>query len=404
MPKYMSSFKCIGSNCEDSCCTGWNIGVDIETFNKLEKITENELENLIKRKIMPPSSSENGIKMGNICLNADASCPFLTQSKLCLIHLKKGEEYLPNICFTYPRIFNIVDGIIEKSLILSCPEAARLVLLNNKGIEFVEIEESCETRNMFKRVIDKNHFQNICMPQKYFCEMRSFTLETLQNRNYELWERLIILGVFYYKVMKIYEAKRLDDIPDLIVLYTNKINSCSFKDSFSDIPSSDLIQMKLLMRIVSARASKGIATQRYSECLNEFLRGINYNADNDLKKMAGYYRYAYENYYRPFMKKHEYILENYLINNVFKSLFPLSSNKTVFEEYIMLALHYSLIKMHLIGMSGFHKELNDALVVKLIQSYTKEVEHNSEYLVQMFNLLKQNSHNTMGYITIMIKN
>jgi lysine-N-methylase len=69
------------------------------------------------------------------------SCSFL-DGGLCAIHAKLGEEYLAPTCATYPRKINEIDGAQEMSVALSCPAAARLALLNPKGIEF-----ECVQRN-----------------------------------------------------------------------------------------------------------------------------------------------------------------------------------------------------------------------------------------------------------------
>ena len=34
IPEYMLDFKCIGKDCIDSCCVGWNIEIDKKTFEK----------------------------------------------------------------------------------------------------------------------------------------------------------------------------------------------------------------------------------------------------------------------------------------------------------------------------------------------------------------------------------
>jgi len=64
-----------------------------------------------------------------------------------------------------------------------------------------------------------------------------------------------------------------------------------------------------------------------------------------------------------------------------------------------------MIKMHLIGMAGFHKE-NFAVehVIQLIQSFSKTIEHNVQYLRDVKELLKKHEFTTMAYMSILIKN
>jgi lysine-N-methylase len=55
-------------------------------------------------------------------------------------------------------------------------------------------------------------------------------------------------------------------------------------------------------------------------------------------------------------------------------------------------------------MGAFHKGLNLELVIKLIQSLAKTVEHNQQYLDEIADLMRKNGYNTMGYMAILIKN
>ncbi|MCT4508866.1 MAG: hypothetical protein N4A48_08905 [Tepidibacter sp.] len=106
------------------------------------------------------------------------------------------------------------------------------------------------------------------------------------------------------------------------------------------------------------------------------------------------------------MNEKEYILENYLVNYVFENQFPfVDINSTVFENYVMMVIHYSLIKLNLIGMIGYHKEsFCDEHIVKLIQSLAKNVEHNKKFLNHIKELLKKNNATSMAYMSILIKN
>ena len=115
------------------------------------------------------------------------------------------------------------------------------------------------------------------------------------------------------------------------------------------------------------------------------------------------YQEAYEENYKPFMEKHEYILENYLVNYVFKDLFPYDK-ATFMDSFVMLVINFSMIKMHLIGMAKYHKELNTDLVIKLIQSYSKTIEHNKTYFKNVEKLLEDSGYTTMAHMVVLIKN
>ena len=44
------------------------------------------------------------------------------------------------MCSAYPRVMNVVDDVLQRSLDLSCPEAARMVLLDPNPMEFDDDE------------------------------------------------------------------------------------------------------------------------------------------------------------------------------------------------------------------------------------------------------------------------
>ncbi|BDG45061.1 hypothetical protein PcaKH35_34060 [Parageobacillus caldoxylosilyticus] len=92
-----------------------------------------------------------------------------------------------------------------------------------------------------------------------------------------------------------------------------------------------------------------------------------------------------------------------MVDYMFKNLFPVGK-QNVLDDYIMLVIHYAMIKLHLIGMARFHRGLNKELVLKLIQSFTKVVDHNSLYLSRVYELLKENEFTTISYMAILINN
>ncbi len=405
VPGYMREFSCIGSNCEDTCCVGWQVTIDHKTYKKYNKVREPELKPLLDKYIKRNRSNPSEHTYAKIVLHSDMSCPMLNEDKLCSIQVKIGEEFLSDVCSTYPRVTNVVNGMMEKSATLSCPEIARLALLNPEGIEFYETEEPIHTRNIISRRLDTNHKGSAEKAEHYFWELRVFTIQVIQNRAYSLWERLILLGMFYQKVQEYVDTGKAMDIPRLIGTYTNLIEDGSLRDSLNEIPSSVAIQMQLVKELADVRIFQGVKSQRYLECFSELLHGIQYTKEASIEEIAERYQSAHDNHYKPFMAEHEYVLENYLVNHVYKNLFPMGESRQIFREYVMLIVHYAMIKLHLIGMAGFWKEqFAIEHVLKLVQSFSKTVEHNTQYLRHVYELLHAKGYTTMAYMAILIKN
>ena len=81
------------------------------------------------------------------------------------------------------------------------------------------------------------------------------------------------------------------------------------------------------------------------------------------------------------MEAHPFLLENYLINHVFRVGFPLSPSGELTSDrpyrlYLRMCLEFAVVKGLLIGMAGCHREaFSAAHVVKLMQSFAKSIEH-----------------------------
>ncbi|MFZ5354307.1 MAG: flagellin lysine-N-methylase [Bacillota bacterium] len=406
MPTYMKEFRCIGSECEDSCCSdGWDIYIDCATYHRYMNVKDKEVRVHIKEHVKIDRASTNKERYAVIKMKEDGDCPFLNEQKLCRIQFSKGAEYLSNVCAVYPRIINIVDDMYEISAAMSCPEAARLALDNPEPMEF-EVEESNEPVRM---VISRINIKDKCNdkhPEYYFWEIRFFTIALLQNRKYRLWERLIILGLFFKKLQKHIDEGNLCEIPKLINEYTEYLEDDTILEILSEIPTKNSVQMTILLKLVNERYEKGLKNARYRELVEEFFKGISYTPDNkdiEIEKIEENYAFAYHRYYEPFMKNNEYILENYLVNYVFKNLFPLNNKLSCYTAYAMMILNYSLIKLHLIGIAGYRKGLSIETVIQLVQVMAKTVEHNQEYMDAVAQVIKDNGFNTMTYMAILIR-
>lgn len=405
IPKYMNYFKCTGSACEDTCCAGWTIPIDEKTYKKYKKTNDVEFKSIFTNNVSRNRSNPTVDNYAKIKLNDKSECPFLSQERLCNIQCKLGEEALSQTCSIYPRLYNMVDKTIEKSATLSCPEVVRLVLLNPELIEFDELYEEITDRYYIRSEINTENNNFLNKVDGYFWEIRIFTIQLLQNRNYKIWERLIILGMFYQKVQEAIEGNNTKEIVSIIDSYMNMINSNVFTEVLKSIPTHTTIQMEILKELVDIKFSKGISSKRYLECIFETLEGLKYKNETIVEEVGENYKYIYENYYEPFMKDKEYIYENYLVNYVFANLFPTRPYKNMFENYIMLVIHYAWIKMHLIGISGYYKEnFNEENIVKLVQSLSKTIDHNNVFLKHILDTLEKSNMTTMSYMAILIKN
>lgn len=404
-PQYMNHFQCIGPKCEDNCCYGWKVDIDENTYKKYKKIADSTLKPLFDKNVTRNRSLSSIENYAKIKMNKNDCCPFLEDDKLCNIQKRLGGEFLSKTCRIYPRLTNIVDGVYEKSVTLSCPEAARLVLLNPNKMEFDQIDESKEVQHNLVYKIETGSIQNANSIKKYFWPLRIFSISLLQNRKYSLSDRLIILGLFMKKTQEYLDHNRVHEIPVLIDQYQQIIEADGLKESLNHIPTNLTIQMELMKEFNDQRFSIAFSKngQSYINCVAEFLNGIEYSVEAKVEDVGERYKEAYINYYEPFMDEHEYIFENLLVNYVYRELFPANSKGGVFTDFTKLVITYSLIKMLLIGMAAYNKKLDEELMVRLVYSFSRAIEHTRVFFNNTFKLFEKNGYNTMAYMAILIK-
>ncbi|UDK95491.1 hypothetical protein EYB33_04065 [Lysinibacillus sphaericus] len=395
IPEYLTKFSCIGASCEDTCCAGWKVTVDKTTFQKYRKISKPGIKEELKKYITRERSNPSDSSYGKIKMNENNVCTMLTKDGWCKIHAELGEEFLCNTCSVYPRILKEVDKRLEKSLTPSCPEAARLILLNETGIDFIIDEEETKKRGLIEEKLDSNDKQ-------YFWELRMFTIEMLQNRKQSLDVRLIVIGMFFQKISELPIKDWSIQLEPIMTRYKNILNDDEQIELLLNLPENLSFQMNMAKELVSYRLMGGVSSQRYLDCVNDMINSLQLNDETDINDSILLYKRFYIEYYVPFMREYEYILENYAVNYVFKNLFPFDQ-PNLFESFVMLSVNISIIKLHLIGMAGHHKGLTTELVIKLIQSYAKTIEHNVSYLQNVREMLNESGYSTMAHMIVLLK-
>lgn len=401
MASYMRDFSCIGGQCEDSCCTaGWDIYINRSMYKKYKKAVHPDLKDLFENKVKRIKTNPSDAVYAKFELCSDGSCPFLTEDGLCKIQKYLGEEYLSVVCCNFPRVLTQVNGTIEKSAVLSCPEAARKILLNPNGIEFDRIEERLGTCYLNLPPINTSDSEKPAI--EFFWELRIFSIQLMQNRKYPVSDRLIILGMFFLDIQECIDNKHAEDIPKIIQEFNTSITNGELDEPLSEIPVLSEIQVEFLKLLLETIVR--LKTKSYSECLDYVMEGINYRAGITQEEVSNNYRVIYDNYYLPFMSKHEYILENYLVNYIFSNLFPCGQFESTYQEYLILVVHYALIKFHLIGMAGYHKEISFEIVIKAFQYFSASFDHNKLNLSRTLVLLQDLGYTKMSDMMILIKN
>ncbi|ATP39084.1 hypothetical protein CSE16_03060 [Solibacillus sp. R5-41] len=401
IPEYLSEFNCIGGACEDTCCAGWNVTIDKKTYQAYRKVRQPEMADKLQKFVKRNRKKNDESNYAKFILDENKNCNMMLDDGLCSIHKELGEEFLCNTCSIYPRNLTQVGGVTEKSLTLSCPEAARVVLLCEEGLGFIETEEPKNTRGLMNKALDLEK-------HPHFWDLRIFTIQLMQNRQHSIEIRLIILGLFIQKIERLKPSELEQELPVIMQDYLNRLDNEEFIESLKQIKGNLNFQLNLTRVLISYRISGGDISGKYATVLQSLIEGLGFeeNDDNEVQDMEETilkFQESYRNFYEPFMQNKEYMLENYIVNYIFKNLFPNDYN-TLFESYVMLVLHFNLIKLHLVGIAAKEQKLTQEMVINCVQQLAKVIEHNPAYLQGVREGMEAAGYTTMGHMFVMISN
>lgn len=391
VPDYYTQFHCIGGECEESCCIGWKISVDEASLRRYQACKHEVLapmfsEALIENNDIPTRSKENAASMKR---SEDGRCAFLQTDNLCSIHRHLGGEALSDTCATYPRYANLFGGQLEYSLGISCPEAARRVLLHPEpiGFELIDADPDLEKRNFISRRFPQ-HGNGDPAQMAVLNDLRGLIIGLLQFRELSLGARLMVLGFLLEDVDKITSSNKFKHASELVPVlkgYTSFVSNptnveAQFTQIDSDLPRKIQTIGNVLAQFLSERA-----TPRMRECLIAASSGLVAGeteqrvADVELLQR---YDAAYRSHYTPYFMAKGYILENYLVNQVLTRLFPFAISNYL-DLYRELVCNLAIIQVLLVGMAAHHQGLTDEHVVQLLQSFARKTNHNPTYLEKL---------------------
>lgn len=124
---FFQTFECLGGKCPETCCRGWIIPLEAEDAKRMKQ--ERGLLGLRLFLATYARTRDSFNSNSNVC-------PFFTREGLCGLQLKKGHDFLPEACRSYPRFYRNYDLFEERMLDLSCIGAARLWFANCRDLTF----------------------------------------------------------------------------------------------------------------------------------------------------------------------------------------------------------------------------------------------------------------------------
>ena len=177
IPDYYFKFKCTADQCEDTCCAGWQIGIDETSAQRYWK-EKGPFRRTLRKNI---NFHDSVFRQ-----QPDGSCAFLREDGLCEMVLQMGEEALCRTCHYYPRHIEEFENEREITLSVSCPEVAKILMNRRMPVHFLHKKDEKEEIYPDYDPIFFDQLQ----------EAREVMIQILQNRSLPASVRaLLILGL-----------------------------------------------------------------------------------------------------------------------------------------------------------------------------------------------------------------
>ncbi|MDK0839038.1 flagellin lysine-N-methylase [Clostridium perfringens] len=427
VPNYFNEFKCIASECEDTCCAGWEIVIDDETYKRYENV-EGEFGEILRSKIVKSDGE-------NIFLLNNGNCSFLNEKKMCEIYINLGENHLCYTCQQFPRYTEEFLDLKEVGLSLSCPEAARIILRKAENTTFnLSEEDKCESKTQKELEYDLSlSCENInssnctlgecsnskdnenresfnlsesenrqCLDLKNsediegnnsevdsftededyfdegideeilseFLECRNIVFKIIERNDFDLGTKAALALEFVKEVQNKIDLGDMDEIPELMEEYRdeNFINT-------------------LIKELEGFKGTESIKHKNLCEYLKVYkkIKHINSNDPLGLEKALKYFEGNEEFYLRKHKEFNEYYKENlYKFKNILVYFIFRYFMKAIFDYDVSAKIKLAIIstlmikELAVVRFIDNNNEFTEEDMVEVSRIYSKDIEHSDE--------------------------
>lgn len=390
LPRYISRFRCIGPDCEDTCCSGWQVAIDKKTFNAYRQVRQPALRALFDLHIKRQRSQASDANYARIELDAATrACPMMAE-RLCTVQATLDESYLSDTCFSYPRLSRNFGGQYEQALTLSCPEAARQALLAADAFDFIEAPVTVRSNTVSD--VGSRHG----MPLELMNEVRIFCLKLVRTETLALWQKLAVLGVFCESLTATLGKQGQLAVLPLLDSFTMLVEQGLVLDALADMQPNHASQARVFATIWQRRTST-TASPLQNQVFASIADGLGAHADGTEvtpdELIACYSRGVAR--LPAALEAAPYLLEHYVLNEMFCDLFPFQG-ATPYDHYLQLVSRFGLLRLMLAARCNTDGALpGAALLVQTAQVYCRRFQHDATFAAQVNLALKKTGWATL---------
>ncbi len=376
-PCYVDKFKCDGSKCDARCCKGWNIFIDEKTYKQYSRIKPKAAA----EEILSHMTFNDERKEYLVTMDERKFCPFLTENNLCRLQRTYGEKFLSVTCSSYPRRTLNFGNFFERSLNLTCPVVAEMILFNEKPMEFefVEVPEKIHSNGGKIGIAPVNTVAGFA---EHMLEIQIAMISILQERTLTIDQRLIVLGFFLDRFDEIISDKLgRDALTQLIAAYESKSFLSEQVPLMLASVSFDVKKFFRVMLKVLESFYANITSDDDRKLFDAFAKTFDIVTDaNEIpaaKVIGNYERLADAR--KAFLAQRSTVLENYLVNELFLNCYPWRHATSIAKNYGIFVAQYKFFEL-LVFAAGQQGFTDNKYLIRFTDCFLSLADHNNDFI------------------------
>ncbi|MDB2386939.1 flagellin lysine-N-methylase [Shewanella sp.] len=368
-PSFVAQFSCIGSECEDSCCYGWDIHIDKQSYKKtMAHPALKDLAPLALKKL----KKSNGI-WAKAVLNKEGACGFLDDNKLCQVHAKAGESLLSHTCKTYPRMSHMKEGDRYESLSLSCPEAARGILFKPNPFHFER--QAVQHHNSFKST-------PLWAKKAHDC-----AIQLVLSPKLEISHSLAAIGILMKTVESVQAQQQSTDRIDVMFQQLMTLaDSGELKQHVEGFNQNTEQQKQHAFSSIHLwlNTNKPMRGRARFEQINDAIKAVQ---DEQGDFSMSVLNDAWQQYAVPALALHPDLFNRYLFYYFYHMNFPVVDKLTPTQAFRLMMVDYFMLRCYLAAIAAEKKVLTEHDIIMCFQVYHTSRQHKNNYSKYVIDLL-----------------
>ena len=205
-PHYYKDFKCIAGDCTDTCCAGWDVDVDRDSY-KYYKTVKGAFGKRLQSVMAPYEDGGCTFTLNN------GRCPFLNDKNLCDLYTELGEDKLCETCAEFPRFINEYGNVREIGIAPSCKTAGELIFNYRDRITF-DMEDDGKPVTVYNDIDGFLYMQLL--------RAREIAYDIVQDEDFTPDERCILLLEYACRIQKHMDKERDELIENVVYAFMEK--------------------------------------------------------------------------------------------------------------------------------------------------------------------------------------